>query len=495
MGNQDRFWARGLATLLFSVALGAVGAPAAAADSAAVVINELFYDAVGDDGDQEWVEIFNQSADPVDLSGWRLERGGTAFANAFTFPAGAVIVPGEFLLVGEPAVPDARYRADLNFQNGGEASDGARLVNGEERVIDVVLYDSPNTSNLPDESGSPGTSFAPDVSAGHSLARVPDGADTNASAADFLDAATPTPGAPNTAAATSSPTPGGSPPPEFGGLVVTEVLPNPTGDDAAGEFIELHNAGGSSVNLGGAQLDDAEGGSAAYTMPSGTMLAPGAYRAFSRGDTKLALNNEGDSARLLAQDGSVVSSLTYPKVPREGVAWARQSDGTATWTATVTPGAANVFTPLSGDEKVEVSPTPRASPKAGASASPTAGRSTASPAAARIAGTATGRSSPPAVSPPATPRARISERTIRNAAEETATAPAETASPASPSVAPTPSPAGNPKPKRWSVSAILAWGLAGALGLIHLVRRTRHRSAPESGEKADNAPRPSGGSL
>ncbi|TSC72283.1 MAG: Endonuclease/exonuclease/phosphatase [Parcubacteria group bacterium Gr01-1014_38] len=156
-------------------------------------------------------------------------------------------------------------------------------------------------------------------------------------------------------------------------VVVNETLPDPVGSDAAGEFIELFNTAAESVDLSGAKLDDAEGGSTPYTLTAGTVLQGREYRSFPRSETRLALNNNGDSARLLASDGTVVHSLIYGDVPREGAAWARKSDGSAEWTATPTPGAANVFTPLParGQEDDEgASGTPSPSP----SASPSAGR-------------------------------------------------------------------------------------------------------------------------
>ncbi len=42
-----------------------------------VIINEIFYDAIGGDDDKEWIEIFNNGAEGVDLTGWRFNESGT----------------------------------------------------------------------------------------------------------------------------------------------------------------------------------------------------------------------------------------------------------------------------------------------------------------------------------------------------------------------------------------------------------------------------------
>lgn len=336
-----------------------------------VAINEVLYDAVSTDTGREWIEFFNQGSAVVDLTGWRIERGGAALVSVFTFPTGAAIAPGAFLTVGEALVPDVDFVATLAFENGGSATDGIRLVDNKGVVVDVLLYDEPNTNLLPDESGSAGTSFAPDVTEGHSLARVPDGTDTNQNAVDIVDALTPTPGSSNvlptptpspTPTPTATPTPTPTPRPAPTGVVVSEALPNPVGSDSTGEFLELFNTNSVAVDLSGSKLDDADGGSTPYTIPDGMSIQGGGYLSFSRSETGLALNNEGDRARLLAADGSLVSELVFEASPAEGAAWARRTDGSADWTATPTAGGANVFTSLptaepEGDGSLS-SPTP-----------------------------------------------------------------------------------------------------------------------------------------
>lgn len=329
----------------------------ARAASPAVVINEALYDAVSTDTGREWVEFFNAGSVPVDLTGWRIERGGATFASVFTFPAGAAIAPGGFLTVGESLVPDVDFTATLAFENGGSATDGIRLVDNKGVVVDVLLYDAPNTNALGDETGTPGASFAPDVAEGHSLARVPDGADTNQNAIDVVDVSAPTLGSSNvlptptptpspTLTPTPTPTSSATPRPPPAGVVVNEALPNPVGSDSMGELIELFNTSSVVVDFGGAQLDDADGGSAFYIIPDGTSITGGGYLSFPRSETGLALNNDGDRARLLAADGSLVSELVFGASPAEGAAWARRTDGSADWTTTPTAGGANVFTPL-----------------------------------------------------------------------------------------------------------------------------------------------------
>ncbi|MCD4796172.1 MAG: lamin tail domain-containing protein, partial [Candidatus Cloacimonetes bacterium] len=161
-----------------------------------VVINEVLYDPDGTDTGYEWIELFNAGDQPVNLENWKIQKAGSEFIDQFTFPS-IIIEPDSFLLIGEEFVPNADITTSLEFQNGGPETDGIRIVSFSGQYTDTVLYDSPNTNNLPDDDGSPGIYFAPDVSGGNSLARKHDGEDTNNCELDFFECEEPTPREPN----------------------------------------------------------------------------------------------------------------------------------------------------------------------------------------------------------------------------------------------------------------------------------------------------------
>ncbi len=141
-------------------------------------------------------------------------------------------------------------------------------------------------------------------------------------------------------------------------IVINEFLPNPVGTDTASEFIELKNTGSDSVDLSNWRLDDVEGGSAPYTLPVATVLGPGSIKAFFRSDTKIALNNNGDTVRLLDPAGEVKSSHAYSSSD-EGQSVNRLDDGSYTISATITSGASNVITEPTTNEEDEEEETPK----------------------------------------------------------------------------------------------------------------------------------------
>ncbi|MBC8385039.1 MAG: lamin tail domain-containing protein [Candidatus Cloacimonetes bacterium] len=163
-----------------------------------VVINELYYDPPGSDGGYEWIELYNAGSVSVNMSGWRIQKAGAEFENTYIFDYLAPLIPpGGYLLIGESHVSGVDIITDLGFQNGGTATDGVRLVSADGLYTDTILYDEPNSNNLPDDISDPGENFAPDILNGNSLARVQDGEDSNNSEIDWFECGNPTPGEPN----------------------------------------------------------------------------------------------------------------------------------------------------------------------------------------------------------------------------------------------------------------------------------------------------------
>lgn len=59
-----------------------------------IVINEIMYDPPASHAGGEFIELYNKSAAPIDLTGWRI-RGGVDF----NFPAGTIVNAGSYLVV------------------------------------------------------------------------------------------------------------------------------------------------------------------------------------------------------------------------------------------------------------------------------------------------------------------------------------------------------------------------------------------------------------
>ncbi|MBK7218265.1 MAG: lamin tail domain-containing protein [Candidatus Promineofilum sp.] len=113
-------------------------------------------------------------------------------------------------------------------------------------------------------------------------------------------------------------------------------------------WVELYNAGGATVNLGGYRLSDDVANPAGYTLPNNTTIAAGGrlvlwYDELATGvHTSYSLDMRGDTIALFMPDGTLVDSLTFG-AQLVDVAYGRTSDGAGDWANfdAPTPGAAN----------------------------------------------------------------------------------------------------------------------------------------------------------
>ncbi len=123
-------------------------------------------------------------------------------------------------------------------------------------------------------------------------------------------------------------------------VFINEILPNSSGADSEGEWIEVMNESGELVDLSAWQLDDSEGGSNPFVFPPGTVITAHSFLVFTRPQTKIALNNDKDEVRLIWPNGRVLHEVTYEK-SKEG--WSAARFGMEwEWTSTPTSGSTNV---------------------------------------------------------------------------------------------------------------------------------------------------------
>ncbi len=171
----------------------------------------------------DFIELYNRSTAPADLSGCSLSDD-PALAG-YAIPAGTVLAPGAFLSLDETTLGFALK------SNGGtiylRSSDGSRL-------LDVVRF----------------TPQLPNVSQG----RAPDGSP------DFISLAARTAGAANAVRLTSE-------------IVIDELDIHPADGDTGGEFVELFNRTAAPVDIGGWKLKRAT----SFTFPGGTSIAANGY--------------------------------------------------------------------------------------------------------------------------------------------------------------------------------------------------------------------------
>lgn len=116
------------------------------ADYGSVVISEVMYDDTAT-ADSEWVEIYNTTAETIDLSNWILTDGPTfpppSTEGAIQIPAGTMIAAGSFLVLSGSSIPQVADEIvcpsiDLTFALNN-AGDNLALFNSNGDLIDGSL--------------------------------------------------------------------------------------------------------------------------------------------------------------------------------------------------------------------------------------------------------------------------------------------------------------------------------------------------------------------
>ena len=329
-----------------------------------VVLNEFLPSPASDwdgngvaDADDEWVELYNLGDAPVDISGWWLDDEDDSQQRApdgsapYMLPVGSTIPAQGFLVV-------FRSTSGVTLSNSG---DDMRLIGPADYEVEAFSF------------GSTGYDI--------SWSKTVDGGD------QWINSYPPSPGTSNqpgsatatatattTATATATPTPAGTPTPLPGGISLNEYLPDPASDwdgngviDAQDEYVEIYNANSFAVDLSGWMLDDlAGGGSRPYSFPPSTTLPGQGFLLVFRSQSGVALNNDGDTVRLLGPDESLIEETSYDSSD-DDLAYSKLAEGSSLWT--------DVYPPSPGQPNL---PGPTATPTATATVTPT-GSPTATP--------------------------------------------------------------------------------------------------------------------
>ena len=98
-----------------------------------IVINELMYDPISGDDDDQYVELYNKGTNAVNLAGWRFTSGVT-----FTFP-NITIAPNDYVVVARNLNRLLSRNPDLNSANAVGDYSGRLSHNGEYLALTMPV--------------------------------------------------------------------------------------------------------------------------------------------------------------------------------------------------------------------------------------------------------------------------------------------------------------------------------------------------------------------
>lgn len=285
-----------------------------------VVINELVSDPA--DNEVEWLELYNKNGRDIDLTGWWLEDGSGAKTKLSGILAGSGVE--RYKVIEQPVG---------NLNNGGDL---IILYDSDAKIIDRLAYGNWNdgvTENNAPAAGDP-----------NSLARKFDGYDTYNNLNDFAVTIKPTKGASNIIQVEDEVSAETKAKFDFSNdIFISEILPNPDGDDAKLEFIEIYNAGRRRVDLTGWSLANQSNKKVNLEkIDASAVIQAGEYLALYRPKTKIVLSNDQGQIKLFQPLADKPLSFVNYKNATEGLSYNKNDDDWF-WSETPTPGSANII--------------------------------------------------------------------------------------------------------------------------------------------------------
>lgn len=266
-------------------------------------ISEIFPNPKGKDAGSEWVELYNAGAVEINISGWYVDDDGAEdlpSTNAVVIPETTKIAGQNYLLI---QIPKGKFALNNSGFDAVRIFDNSKILKLRQGYLGPVKE---------------GYSYAKDNSGQWVWTESPSPAAANSFVTPTIYLAT---------------------------LRISEILPNPEGDDAEGEYIEFFNFGTDSLDLADwVVADERKRYKVSEEDFADTEIPAGGYFVIYREVSGISLNNSGDEIlKLVNPIGELVDTIGFDASDREAEAYAWEVGTIYRWTAFPTPGDKNQF--------------------------------------------------------------------------------------------------------------------------------------------------------
>lgn len=224
-----------------------------------IYINDLLPNPSGEEGEKEFVEIFNNSTDEIDLEGWILKDRTT---SQYTFSKGQKIAPNDYLVI---------YSSDYPFALNNSGSEEVSLSNPDGKPISSVAYSGTAKEDYSYSFNGSNWKWTSLLTPGK--------------ANEFLDFS--------------------------GDIKITALSPNPAGNDVKKEWLTIKNGTKKEINLKGWSI--ATGWKKMYNHPirEDFKIKPGKSKKLTRKICAFTLNNTKSKIELRDPLGETVQEIKY----------------------------------------------------------------------------------------------------------------------------------------------------------------------------------------
>lgn len=269
-----------------------------------LLINEIMANPLGSDAIGEWIELYNNSGQIIDIGDWSL--------NNSQLPAAQIEPKGYLILARDAAFISSEYnisldkvvQADFQLTNSGSSLSlsnnlsthtfiysqtkeaiSTELLSGECNIIQnhPESHSISHQNNLCPELITPSPTIPPTSTP--------------------TPTPTPTPITPTVVVFTPTPTVTNHPT-TYPKLLINQIYPNPLSGER--ENFTIYNPGDATVNLNGWYVQDAS--PRKYMLEAVDLLAKAKLLVYPK---SLSLNNPGDTLNLYSPDGVLQDSVSY----------------------------------------------------------------------------------------------------------------------------------------------------------------------------------------
>jgi hypothetical protein len=329
----------------------------------ALTITEIIYNPEGNDSGREWIEVFNNSSETINIlsgkNGWRINDG-----NNHLFEENLTVYPQEIFVILQdkslflkdyPNFQGKIIQANFSLKN---ESGKIQIFDEQKRLRAEISYQSSCggqgngysiffENNVCKENkikgGTPGNLLVKDEGKTEELENKQLLVATSASITILTSsmsmfqsvtstiAAIPTTSSISTFSTTSENMKTFKPT-----LIISEFLPNPEGNDQDKEFVEILNYGNEAIDLNSFVL---EIGKKKINLKG--RIEPKEYFVISNKDNNFYIHNHGETLKLYFDDQEIFS-VSYDGKASEGKSFSRKEDGLWEFTEP-TPGKENTF--------------------------------------------------------------------------------------------------------------------------------------------------------
>lgn len=286
-------------------------------------ITELLPNPTGDDTDNEWLEIYNESENSAPLTHCQINIAG----SNYVFLTNDGLGPKEQRIIHSLYDTDGNEKT-LSLRNTGDTIVALQKTTPTETTtIQSFLY-----------------SDAPE---GQSWARFGESWQWTYKLTPNLEnialSTPPVPEITEHASSNNNISPNNLPESDTSSsqLSITELLPNPKSPatDENDEYVEIYNPTDEPIILDGYKVQTGDNYSYSFTIDKQTILAK-SFLILTSGNTGLVLSNNSGRARLLDPAGIILSETDPYKDAPDGVVWA-YIDNKWQWSGTATPAKSN----------------------------------------------------------------------------------------------------------------------------------------------------------